>query len=203
METATTKFLQDTLSQFAGLAEDDISASGAFWRRREIPKGNFYNRQNVVCADLGIVVKGIFRVYYYDSKTNEEKNMFFFSEGQFIVSFRSFLYQYPCVYYIEALEDAEVLYVPYQDLQTLYAIHKPWERFGRILAEHFFHQSQGRSEDLLFFTHEQRYLNLLQQHPNIVQRIAALHIASYLGIKNQSLSRIKKRILDNQATKKQ
>ncbi|WP_116789322.1 Crp/Fnr family transcriptional regulator [Flavobacterium psychrotrophum] len=201
METGTAKFLQDILSQFAGLAENDISVSAAFWRRREIPKGSFYNRQNVVCADLGIVVKGIFRVYYYDSKTNDEKNMFFFSEGQFIVSFRSFLYQYPCVYFIEALEDAEVLYVPYPDLQILYTSHKPWERFGRILAEHFFHQSQGRSEELFFFTHEQRYLNLLQQHPNIVQRIAALHIASYLGIKNQSLSRIKKRILDGQQSK--
>lgn len=197
MNTDSTAILNNVLTSFAALTENDISVSASLWRRREIKKGDFYNKQNIVCKDLGIVVKGIFRVYYYDEKTDEEKNMFFFSEGQFIVSFRSFLYQYPCVYYIEALEDAEVVYLPYDDLQNLYTSHKPWERFGRILAEHFFNQSQGRSEELLFFSHEKRYQNLLVQHPNIVQRVPSFHIASYLGIKNQSLSRIKKRLQDN------
>jgi len=197
METDKTEFLQHILMPFAGLTEEDISVSLPFWRKRQIRKGDFYNMQNIVCKDLGIVIKGIFRVYYCDSNGNEEKNMFFFSEEQFIVSFRSFLYQYPCVYYIEALEDAEVLCVSYQDLQHLYHNHKPWERFGRMLAEHFFHQSQGRTEYLLLFNHEKRYLNLLKEHPKIVERIAGFHIASYLGIKTQSLSRIKKRIQDN------
>ncbi len=197
MEQNALHFIQGTLTQFAGLSDEEISVSLPYWRKRTILKGEFYNRQNVVCKDLGIVVKGIFRIYYYDTATNEEKNMYFFSEGQFIVSFRSFLYQYPCVYFIEAMEDAEIMYLPYQDLYNLYNSHKPWERFGRILAEHFFHQSQGRSEELLFFSHEQRYLNLLQNHPNIVERVASQHIASYLGIKTQSLSRIKKRIQDN------
>jgi len=197
MDTDKSDFLQHILTPFAGLTEEDIAVSLPFWRKRQIRKGDFYNMQNIVCKDLGIVTKGIFRVYYCDSTTHEEKNMFFFSEEQFIVSFRSFLYQYPCVYYIEALEDAEVLYVSYQDLQNLYQSHKPWERFGRMLAEHFFHQSQGRTEYLLLFNNEKRYLNLLKEHPKIVERIAAFHIASYLGIKNQSLSRIKKRVQGN------
>lgn len=182
---------------FAGLTEEEIAVGLPFWRGREIGKGDFYNKQHIVCKDLGIVVKGIFRIYYCDPATGEEKNMFFFSEGQFIVSFRSFLAQYPCVYFIEALEDTEVLFISYDDLQHLYHNHKSWERFGRVLAEHFFHQSQGRAEELLLFSHEKRYVNLLRQHPNIVQRVASFHIASYLGVKNQSLSRIKKRIQDN------
>jgi CRP-like cAMP-binding protein len=197
MNTDTSKFLQYILTRFAGLTEEEVSVSLPYWRKRHIRKGDFYNMQNFVCQDLGIVLKGIFRVYYCDPNTNEEKNMFFFSEEQFIVSFRSFLYQCPCVYYIEALEDADVLYISYQDLQNLYQNHNSWERFGRMLAEYFFHQSQGRIEYLLLFNHEKRYLNLLKEHPKIVERIAAFHIASYLGIKNQSLSRIKKRIKDN------
>ncbi|GAB4043987.1 Crp/Fnr family transcriptional regulator [Spirosoma litoris] len=200
MNTDTTDFLKSILIPFAGLTEEDVSVSLPFWRKRQIRKGGFYNMQNIVCQDLGIVVKGIFRVYYCDPITNEEKNMFFFSEDQFIVSFRSFLYQCPCVYYIEALEDAEVLYVSYPDLQNLYLNHKSWERFGRMLAEHFFHQSQGRTEYLLLFNNEKRYLHLVKEHPRIVERIAAFHIASYLGIKNQSLSRIKKRVQGNHYT---
>ncbi|WP_420155909.1 Crp/Fnr family transcriptional regulator [Siphonobacter sp.] len=196
MNIEPSKFLHAILAPFSGLTEEDLSVSLPLWRKRHLRKGDFYNMQNIVCQDLGIVIKGIFRVYYCNPSTHEEKNMFFFSEEQFIVSFRSFLYQCPCVYYIEALEDAEVLYLSYQDLQNLYQNHKSWERFGRRLAEHFFHQAQGRTEDLLLFNNEKRYLNLINEHPTIVERIAAYHIASYLGIKNQSLSRIKKRIQD-------
>ena len=186
--------LSKVLREFSGLTDEDISVSLPFWYKRKIPKGGFYNKQHIVCKDAGIVVKGIFRIYYFDPDSGEEKNIFFFSENQFIVSFRSFIFQYPCVYYIEALEDAEILCLGYQDLQNLYESYKAWEKFGRILAEHFFNQSQGRTEELLFLTHEQRYLNLLKEHPNIVQRVPSFHIASFLGIKNQSLSRIKKRI---------
>jgi CRP-like cAMP-binding protein len=194
METDIATILKDILVPFAGMTDEDIAVSLPFWRKREISKGNFYNKQNVVCRDLGILVKGMFRVYHSGSESEEERNIFFFSEEQFIVSFASFIYQYPCSYYIEALEDSEILYVSYQDLQSLYLKHKSWERFGRILAEHFFTRSQLRTENLLFLTHEQRYLNLLQEHQNIVQRVTSFHIASYLGIKNQSLSRIKKRL---------
>jgi CRP-like cAMP-binding protein len=194
MHSDTATILPSILTPFAKLTEEDIAVSLPFWHKRRISKGNFYNKQNVVCRDLGILIKGMFRVYHYDPETEEERNLFFFSEGQFIVSFASFVHQYPCSYYIEALEDAEILYVSYEDLQNLYVKHKSWERFGRILAEYFFVQSQIRTENLLFLTHEQRYLNLIKEHQNIVERVASFHIASYLGIKNQSLSRIKKRL---------
>jgi len=194
MKAEAVAFLKNTLAKFAGLTDEEIATSIPYLRTGEILKGNFYNKRNIVCKDLGILVKGTFRLYYFDPVTDEEKNLFFFSEGQFIVSFASFVYQYPCSYYIEALEDSELLYLSYEDLQNLYRSSRSWERFGRVLAEHFFILSQARAENLLFLTHEQRYLNLLKDHPNIVQRIPAFHIASYLGIKNQSLSRIKKRL---------
>jgi CRP-like cAMP-binding protein len=186
--------LQQASRHLRELTDTDLSAGLPYWKKRLIAKGDFYNKQNVVCKDLGIVVKGIFRVYYYDEAANEEKTMFFFSEGQFIVSFRSFIYQFPCNYYIEALEDAEIMYIPYSDLQQLYQKSREWEKFGRLLAEHFFNQSQGRTEDLLFLSHEARYLNLIELHPNIIDRVQAYHIASFLGIKNPSLSRIRKRV---------
>ena len=188
------RLLQEAVKNFTTFSDTDLSVGSPYWKKRKINKGDFFNKQSVVCKDLGIVVQGIFRVYYYDETRNEEKNIFFFSENQFIVSFRSFIYQYPCNYYIEALEDAEILYIPYQDLKQLYDQSKAWEKFGRLLAEHFFNQSQGRTEDLLFLSHEARYLNLVETHPNIVNRVQAYHIASFLGIKNPSLSRIRKRL---------
>lgn len=92
------------------------------------------------------------------------------------------------------MEESEIIYITYRDLNSLYETHPNWARFGRLLAEQFFSYSQTRTEELLFFSPEQRYIRLLDEHPNIIDRIPAYHIASFLGITNPSLSRIRKRI---------
>ena len=188
------EILKAHLTNFAALTDKDIDDARSLWKPRKIKKGDFFNMQYVVCNDLGLVVKGIFRIYYSNPDTSEETNIFFFSENQFIVSFRSFITRNACHYFIQAMEDCELVYITYHDLTGLYQTHPNWAKFGRLLAELFFTYSQTRAEELLFFTHEQRYIRLLDEHPNIIDRIPAYHISSYLGIKNPSLSRIRKRI---------
>lgn len=183
---------------FAGLAHNDVAVSLTYWRTRKIAKGEFFNMQSFVCTDLALIVKGIFRVYFIHPQTQEEKNIYFFSESQFLVSFRSFINQYPCYYFIEALEDAEILSIHYADLQYLYSTPTGWQKFGRLIAELFFNYSQSRTEEFLFNTPEERYLKMLNEHSNIINRVAAYHISSYLGIKNPSLTRIKKRLQHKQ-----
>lgn len=182
------------LQNFAALTDKDINESLAFWKPRKLRKGDFFNMQRMVCHDLGLVVKGIFRIYYRNPETEEDKNLFFFSEDQFVVSFRSFISQNPCWYFIEAMEDSEIVFISYQDLNSLYESNANWGKFGRLLAELFFAYAQTRTEEFMFFSPEQRYLRLLEEHPNIVERIPAYHISSFLGITNPSLSRIRKRI---------
>ena len=172
----------------------DIVQSQQFWKTRIIKKGDFLNMQMMVCTDLGFVITGIFRIYYHDPASDTDKNLFFFSEQQFVVSFRSFISQNPCWYYIEAMEDSEIMLISYKDLHNLYEVNANWARFGRLLAELFFSYAQTRTEEFVFFSHEQRYLRLLEEHPNIIDRIPAYHISSFLGITNPSLSRIRKRV---------
>ncbi|MFD0766910.1 Crp/Fnr family transcriptional regulator [Mucilaginibacter lutimaris] len=186
--------LTSHLRNFAALTEKDIADANALWKPRKINKGDFFNMQYVVCNDLGLVVKGIFRIYYVDPATSEEKNLYFFSENQFVVSFRSFITRNICHYFIQALEDSEIIYISHKDLTSLYTTHPNWAVFGRLLAELFFTYSQSRTEELLFMSHEKRYVRLINEHPNIIERIPAYHISSYLGITNPSLSRIRKRI---------
>jgi CRP-like cAMP-binding protein len=179
---------------FAQVSPSDFKTAWPHWQSRSLKKGEYFNMQNLVCTDLGFISKGIFRIYYFDKDADHERNLFFFSENQFIVSFRSFINQRTCQYYIEAMEDAEILSIRYTDLYSLYRPDSTWEKFGRLLAELFFDYSQSRVEELLFYTHEQRYLKLLKDHPNIVDRIPLYHISSFLGIKTPSLSRIRKRL---------
>ena len=186
--------LNELLGNFANMSENDVAVSLPYWRTRKIEKGDFFNMQNIVCTDLALINKGLFRIYYVHPETQEEKNIYFFSERQFLVSFRSFINQYPCAYHIQAMEDAEIISINYNDHQYLYSTPTGWQRFGRLVAELFFNQSQARTEEFLFNTAEERYLKMITQHPNIVSRIPAYHISSYLGIKNPSLTRIKKRL---------
>jgi CRP-like cAMP-binding protein len=187
--------LAEVLKNFAALTDNDIAVGLPLWRTRKIAKGDFFNMQSFVCTDLALITKGIFRVYYVPPKTIEEKNVYFFSEKQFLVSFRSFINQYPCYYFIQALEDAEIISINYKDLQYLYTTPTSWEKFGRLIAELFFNYSQSRAEEFLFNTAEERYIKMVGEHPNIINRVPAYHISSYLGIKNPSLTRIKKRLL--------
>lgn len=182
------------LEKFASLNEREIKEGLPFWRSRTIRKGDYFNMQGMVCKDLGLVVQGIFRIYYRDDEKQQDKNLFFFSENQFVVSFRSFISRNPCWYFIEAMEDSEIISISYDDLNNLYQSSPAWSRFGRLLAELFFSYAQTRTEEFVFFSHEQRYVRLLEQHPNIIERIPSYHISSYLGITNPSLSRIRKRI---------
>ena len=192
--TENLEVLHRYLKNFAALTDKDINESQPFWKLRKINKGDFFNMQNMVCNDLGLVIKGIFRIYYRDPEKEEDKNIFFCSEGQFVVSFRSFISRNACWYFIEAMEDCEIVFISYKDLNSLYETNMNWGKFGRLLAESFFFMAQTRTEELQFFSHEQRYLRLLKEHPNIIERIPAYHISSYLGIKNPSLSRIRKRL---------
>jgi CRP-like cAMP-binding protein len=192
------EILTQYLRNFAELTDQDIAESLALWKPRKISKGDFFNMQSMVCNDLGLVVKGIFRIYYRDPNSDEEKNLFFFSENQFVVSFRSFISQNPCWYFIEAMEDSEVIFISYQDLNGLYESNPNWGKFGRLLAETFFAYAQSRTEEFMFFSHEKRFQRLMEEHPNIIERIPAYHISSFLGITNPSLSRIRKRLKDSQ-----
>jgi CRP-like cAMP-binding protein len=186
------------LRNFASLTDKDIDDGQPYWKPRTIKKGDFFNMQMMVCNDLGLVVKGIFRIYYHDPKTDSDKNLFFFSENQFVVSFRSFISQSTCYYFIEAMEDSEIVFISYKDLNNLYETNANWAKFGRLLAELFFAYAQSRTEEFVFFSHEERYLRLLEEHPNIIERIPSYHISSFLGITNPSLSRIRKRIKKNE-----
>ena len=187
------------LRNFAPLNDKDVSDSQPFWKARKINKGDFFNMQSMVCNDLGLIVKGIFRIYFRDPDTKEDKNIFFFSENQFVVSFRSFISRDACWYFIEAMEDSEIFFISYKDLNSLYETNPNWSKFGRLLAELFFKLAQNRTEEFIFFSHEQRYIRLLEEHPDIVERIPAYHISSYLGITNPSLSRIRKRVESKKA----
>lgn len=186
--------LQAALKGFAGIDDDDFELSRPFWVERSYKKGEFYNEYKNVCKHLGFIMEGIFRTYHVNSETAAQKNMFFCSEQQMIVAYKSFVEQSPCNYYTEAMVDSTILYIHINHLQELYRTSHGWERFGRLVAEGAFSIAMAKAESFTFRTPEDCYLELITQHRNLTERIPLYHIASYLGIQGPSLSRIRRKL---------
>jgi len=176
------------------MSEKDFARSIPYWKTREYKKGEFYNEYRNVCTHMAFVLTGVFRVYKFIEAKQAEKNMMFFVSDQFMTSLKSFLNQTACEYYTEAMTDASVLYIHYNDLQHLYQTSPAWERFGRKFAEAMLNAIMTGAEQLLFMKPEDRYLELLKAYPDIGNVIPLYHIASYLGIEGPSLSRIRSRM---------
>lgn len=183
-----------SLEQFAGISQKDFDLSQNMWQHKTYKKGEYYNLKNNICQNMGFITQGVFRSYIIDEKTGEEKNIFLYSANGFLVTFKSFVNQIPCDYHTQAMTDASIIYINILDLLSLYKQSHKWESFGRLLAQEAFNVAIERTESFLFHTPEQRYLNLIKQHPDIFNNIPLYHISSYLGIQGPSLSRIRKRI---------
>ncbi len=188
------EILRFALTQYAEMDEETFGLSNSYWQYKLYGKGHFYNEQRNICKYLGFILDGVFRTYYTDDKTGDDKNLFFFSKHQVITSYKSFVTQTPCKYYTQAMTDAKIWMISIEHLSALYKISHQWERFGRLLAEQAFNVVMDKNEGFLFKTPEERYLELMQQHPDLLQNIPLYHISSYLGIQGPSLSRIRKRI---------
>jgi signal-transduction protein with cAMP-binding, CBS, and nucleotidyltransferase domain len=192
--TTEIELLRTTLGS-AGMKADAFDLSLPHWKLKQYKKGEFYNEYKNICKHLGFIISGVFRIYRVNGETGEEKNMLFFTDNQFVASYKSFLTQTSCDYYTEAMADSLILYIHIDHLNELYEQSHQWERFGRMVAEKAFYEVMVNTEGFLFKTPEDRYREMMEKHPNIFNAVPLYHIASYLGIQGPSLSRIRKRMV--------
>ncbi len=185
--------LKGALSHFAQLTEEDFNLSKNCWSIKTYKKGDIYNPVGSICRYLGFTLEGYFRAYLI-GKNGEEVNLFLYPPKNVVVTYKSFIHRSPCEFSTVAMTDARALCITLDDLHALYKKSHAWERFGRLMAEKAFDIAVDRAESFIFKSAEQRYLELVQMSPDIIDNIPLYHISSYLGIAGPSLSRIRKRI---------
>ncbi len=171
-------------------AERDIVTS--LFKEKTYKKGDFFLAEGQICKQVGFVAKGLMR--YYINHNDEEKTYAFSQENDYVCNYESFLPQSPSSKIIQALEDSTVLVILHNDLQLFYANVREGERFGRIAIESVFIQLLQDVSSFYTETPALRYEKFLKKHADLQQRISQYHIASFVGVKPQSLSRIRKRI---------
>jgi CRP-like cAMP-binding protein len=186
------QIFRDAVNKISPIGEDDWQLCEPGLSLKTLTKSAFFVEENKVYREIGFVVKGLLRAYYLVE--GEEINTAFFMEGQWAKAYHSFLTQTASRQWIQALEDVELITISYKHLQHLFANSPAWERFGRIATENLYVASQLRSEMLLLEKPAERYINLAKTQPHLLERVPLYHLASYIGIKQPSLSRIRKRL---------
>lgn len=155
-------------------------------------KKEFFLRPGQRNDKAAFIIKGLVR--YFVIKNDEESTLEFTGEHEFVADHPSFINQGNSIQYIQAIEDCELLVTSYDGLQRIYNELENGNLIGRIVLEQRFGAMMNQIFSIYMHNPEQRYQYFIEQYGDIVQRIPQYLIASYVGIKPQSLSRIKNRI---------
>lgn len=186
--------LKQQLHKYISLDGYEINEFCSRLSVKMLKRKEFLYREGQICKSVVFVANGCLRYYYL--KDGEEQTMQFFLENAWYTDYESFLTEKPSLQYIQALEPTTLLILTKLKLYELYEAHPKIERFGRIMAENAYLGSRKNNLQHLILSPEERYLKLIQERPKVIERVALKYIASYLGIKPESLSRIRKRIFD-------
>lgn len=186
--------LQNAINAISPVSPTDFELLKTVTKHLMVKKRTNLLAQGEVCKNIYFIKKGFFRMFYLDLNGNEV-NFRFAAENNFMVNYQSFLTQNPSNYYWQAMQDSEISYFAYQDVQRLYKECPAWEHFGRVMSEHVYMQLNERVEMFQFMSPEQRYQHLLTTKPELFNQVSQFHLSSYLGVKPESLSRLRKRLL--------
>jgi CRP-like cAMP-binding protein len=192
---------RDEYSQFQEFISNFITVTEEEWKlhrdvliRKFLKKGEFLSREGNVCEHVSFVNKGYFRIYA--DVNGEEITNYFSFENTYATDYASFLTRKPSSENIVAMEDAEVLQLNYSNMQMLYDKVPSWQKFGRLMAEHVYLIAVERTKSLLYNSPEALYLKIMEEFPEIIERVPLQYIASFMGIQPESLSRIRKRVME-------
>jgi CRP/FNR family transcriptional regulator, anaerobic regulatory protein len=188
-----TEQILQSIQSIVQLNEAETAAFVRVLQVKKLRKKEFLLQDGQVCDKITFVNNGIIRLFY--NVDGIENTIQFFFPSSWHTDYASFLTERPSMETLQALEQSEVLQIRKADLYALYQQHPIFERVGRIFAEQAFLSVNQLNQMLTNEEPQERYLNLIKQRPELIEKIPQHYIASYLGIKPESLSRIRKRLL--------
>ena len=156
----------------------------------KVKKGDFLHQATSVCKKTYWIQKGLLRTYYL--KDGKEITDVFASEGEWITSVQSFMKNEPDQYYLQAIENSEVYALSNNDLMFLFENFHEMERFGRISVSMNYIKLSEKLESYQFSSAKDKYVHFCKVYNSILNRLPLGMVASYIGITQETLSRIRK-----------
>jgi len=155
----------------------------------------YFLRAGETNRKVGFVAGGLFRLFYTDWEGKDyTKN--FKSDGQFVGALASLLLSVPSRLSIQALENSTAVCFDYDDILRIAEHSLSWQRLLRKITDVEYLEKEQRESDLLFYDAKERYINFRKAYPEWDNKVQLRHIASYLGMTPETLSRIRKNLCD-------
>jgi CRP-like cAMP-binding protein len=185
--------LRAHVSKLVPLTDEEFPTCASMLLPKRLRKGAYLVQEGEVSKYMAFVTSGCLRSYGVD-KEGKEHIVQFGLEGWWISDLYSFLTGKPGRQYIDALEDSDVLLIDSVTYEKLCTTVPAFERYFRILLQNNYIATHRRVLSSISLSAEEQYLQMLEEYPTVVQRVAQRHIASYLGITPEALSRIRNRL---------
>ncbi|MFM2232713.1 MAG: hypothetical protein RJB31_1414 [Bacteroidota bacterium] len=182
------------ISQTGKLTVEDIDNVKKNFIPVSATRNSVLEEQGKVPQYLYFIDSGFMRLFYYD-ENGEEQTTFLCSQSGFIASFSSLINQTKATENVECITDCELFKISYVDAKKLVENSENFKNFFLVIFEKSISSASTRANDLAMLNAEQRYQKMIDQQPHFIQNIPLQYIASYLGIKPQSLSRIRKQAI--------
>jgi CRP-like cAMP-binding protein len=161
-------------------------------KEREFPRKTLLLKEGKTSKEIHFIVKGLARAFYFKNDTDITSRMM--RENELILTVSSFFRQQPSLENIELVEDSILISLNHDQFQDIQKQFPPFNYITRIIMEHYYIVHEEHDYAMKMKTARDRYEQLLQTDPQIFQRLPLKHIASYLGMKPETLSRIRSRI---------
>ncbi|MDF2551279.1 MAG: cyclic nucleotide-binding protein [Chryseobacterium sp.] len=187
------KELFDFILRFGNLNQQQINFIASKAAEINLSKEEYFSEAGKISRQVAFVVDGIMRVCYYDNK-GEEITKYFIEENNLVVDLESFDNEIPSSSYVQAVTDCKLIVFQRKDWLELLQTIVGWEAIVHKIISRALLQKVERRSPLVSEDAKTRYLKFLEIYPNVVNRIPLSYIASYLGITQSSLSRIRKNI---------
>lgn len=155
----------------------------------EVDKGHFLSVEGKTCKRLYFIADGTVRAYFF--KKGKDITHWVYPSNSMVTSWHSYLLGVPSAEYVETTEKSTIVSLTYSEWEGLYAKHPELERFGRLISETQIATLDNFYKGYYFLTAKEKYELLISNYPSVIQRANLGHIASMLGISQETLSRIR------------
>jgi len=158
-----------------------------------VGKNEYFIKTGDVPDKMAFIYRGIFRVFYL-SESGNENTLVFRDEGRPLSAYSSFLENTGSRHCFQALEDSILLYISFNNWIELLSGHPCWQAIYAKYLQILFIEKENRETEFLSNDAETRYITFVNKYPQIAERVPYYHIASYLGITPEALSRVRKKL---------
>jgi CRP-like cAMP-binding protein len=188
----TNDYIQKLIKQVTGFADNELELLMKYFEVKNIKKKTVILKAGTTAQELYFIVSGCMRLFY--EKDGVDISAYFFTDLMFAGAYDSFASRQPSRHSIEASEDCQVLAVSHKGWQQLFIELPKMHGFVLKVIEERFISLHKLYTSLILDSPEERFINLVQERPDILQRIPQHQIATFLGITPVSLSRIRNRL---------